>query len=80
MGRSTVPAVPQRQVHRDSPSVDLSVIVPAYNETARLPDMFLITLAHLDSTGTSLGHSYEVLVVDHSRNGIADLAHKLSAQ
>ena len=66
---------------RDSPSVDLSVIVPAYNETARLPDMFSTTLAHLESTRTSSGRSYEVLVVDDgSRDGTADLALKLGAQ
>ncbi|OCH86549.1 Alg5-prov protein [Obba rivulosa] len=34
----------------DPPSVDLSVIIPAYNEFARLPDMLATTIAHLDST------------------------------
>ena len=64
---------------RDSPSVDLSVVVPAYNETVRLPDMFSTTLTHLESTRTSRGRSYEVLVVDDgSRDGTADLALKLS--
>ena len=43
--------------------------------------MFSITLAHLESTRTSLGRSYEVLVVDDgSRDGTADLALKLGAQ
>ncbi|TFK80592.1 glycosyltransferase family 2 protein [Polyporus arcularius HHB13444] len=66
---------------RDSPSVDLTVVIPAYNETARLPDMFSTTLAHLESTRTSQGRSYEVLVVDDgSRDGTADLALKLGAQ
>ncbi|RPD52354.1 glycosyltransferase family 2 protein [Lentinus tigrinus ALCF2SS1-7] len=66
---------------RDSPSVDLSVVIPAYNETARLPDMFSTTLAHLESTRTSQGRSYEVLIVDDgSRDGTADLALKLGAQ
>ncbi|KAI1787026.1 glycosyltransferase family 2 protein [Ganoderma leucocontextum] len=63
----------------DSPSVDLTVVVPAYNETARLPTMFSTTLAHLESTRSS--RSYEVLVVDDgSRDGTADLALKLGAQ
>ncbi|TBU23145.1 glycosyltransferase family 2 protein [Dichomitus squalens] len=64
---------------RDSPSVDLTVVIPAYNETARLPEMFSTTLAHLESTRSS--RSYEVLVVDDgSRDGTADLALKLGAQ
>ncbi len=66
---------------RDSPSVDLTVVIPAYNETARLPDMFSSTLAHLEATRTSQGRSYEVLVVDDgSRDGTADLALKLGTQ
>ncbi|PIL27981.1 transporter [Ganoderma sinense ZZ0214-1] len=63
----------------DSPSVDLTVVIPAYNETERLPSMFATTLAHLESTRSS--RSYEVLVVDDgSRDGTADLALKLGAQ
>ena len=43
--------------------------------------MFSTTLAHLESTRTSSGRSYEVLVVDDgSRDGTADLALKLGAQ
>ncbi|EMD39386.1 glycosyltransferase family 2 protein [Gelatoporia subvermispora B] len=34
----------------DPPSIDLSVIIPAYNESKRLPDMLATTIAHLDST------------------------------
>nr|VWO97038.1 Glycosyltransferase [Ganoderma boninense] len=63
----------------DSPSVDLTVVIPAYNETERLPTMFSTTLAHLESTRSS--RSYEVLIVDDgSRDGTADLALKLGAQ
>ncbi len=63
----------------DSPSVDLTVVIPAYNETERLPTMFSTTLAHLESTRSS--RSYEVLVVDDgSRDDTAALALKLGAQ
>ncbi|KAM5529983.1 hypothetical protein V8D89_016350 [Ganoderma adspersum] len=63
----------------DSPSVDLTVVIPAYNETERLPTMFSTTLAHLESTRSS--RTYEVLIVDDgSRDGTADLALKLGAQ
>ncbi|OJT11079.1 Dolichyl-phosphate beta-glucosyltransferase [Trametes pubescens] len=69
--------LPLPSVH-DAGSVDLSVIIPAYNETARLPEMFSTTLAHLESTRP---RSYEVLVVDDgSSDGTADLALKLSLE
>ncbi|KAI0730411.1 glycosyltransferase family 2 protein [Earliella scabrosa] len=66
---------------RDPPTLDLSVIIPAYNESARLPDMFKTTLAHLEGTRAGKARTYEVLVVDDgSRDGTADLALKLGAQ
>jgi dolichyl-phosphate beta-glucosyltransferase len=56
----------------DEPDVDLSVIVPAYNEVDRLAVMLDDCFAHLD---TRPGLSLEVLVVDDgSRDGTADAA------
>ncbi|KIJ34799.1 glycosyltransferase family 2 protein [Sphaerobolus stellatus SS14] len=45
----------------DPPSVALSVIVPAYNETDRLTPMLEAALEHLTSGST---RSYEVVIVD----------------
>eukprot|EP00051_Salpingoeca_urceolata_P029308 m.489547 g.489547 ORF g.489547 m.489547 type:complete len:319 (+) comp26846_c0_seq1:147-1103(+) len=48
-----------------APEVDLSLVVPAYKETARLPGMLKVTLSYL-KTRTDL--SYEVIVVDDGSN------------
>lgn len=46
----------------DSPgSVDLSVVVPAYNETLRLPPMLTTAVDHLS---TIPSRSYEIIIVD----------------
>lgn len=45
----------------DPGSIDLTVVVPAYNETGRLPSMLETTLAHLD---TKKKRTYEILIVD----------------
>lgn len=45
---------PLPSVH-DAPEVDLTVVVPAYNETARMPDMLRAALDHLESTAASTG-------------------------
>jgi len=49
-----------------APLVTLSVIVPAYNEEYRLPQMLDETLMYLEgrAAASSLGFSYEVVVVD----------------
>ncbi|CAE8650193.1 unnamed protein product, partial [Polarella glacialis] len=47
-----------------APEVTLSVIVPAYNEEYRLPQMLDETLTYLESRGGSSAFSYEVIVVD----------------
>lgn len=55
-----------------APEVALSVIVPAYNEEHRLPQMLDETLNYLEAraAGSALGFSYEVIVVDDgSRDG-----------
>ncbi|KDQ19600.1 glycosyltransferase family 2 protein [Botryobasidium botryosum FD-172 SS1] len=46
----------------DPASVQLSVVVPAYNESTRLPPMLRTTLAHLASVRPA--RTYEVLIVD----------------
>lgn len=45
----------------DPGSVDLSVVIPAYNETERLPSMLTTTVAHLSTKKT---RSFEILIVD----------------
>ncbi|KAJ3188696.1 dolichyl-phosphate beta-glucosyltransferase [Gaertneriomyces sp. JEL0708] len=50
---------------RDLPSVTLSVVVPAYNETVRLPVMLTEALAFLDTRCQEDGDfTYEVIIVD----------------
>ncbi|KAI9325342.1 nucleotide-diphospho-sugar transferase [Obelidium mucronatum] len=59
-----------------SPSVDLSVIVPAYNETKRLPIMLTETLDFLEERKLrDQSLTYEVLIVDDgSKDGTSLLA------
>lgn len=45
----------------DAPSVVLSVVVPAFNETDRLTPMLEIALSHLNSVKS---RTYEVIIVD----------------
>jgi dolichyl-phosphate beta-glucosyltransferase len=47
---------------QDSSTVDLTIVVPAYNETERLPDMMAATIRHLTSLKGK--RTYEILVVD----------------
>ncbi|KAI0630440.1 Alg5-prov protein [Trametes polyzona] len=69
--------LPLPSIH-DPAEVDLTVVIPAYNETERLPAMFSTTLAHLASVPS---RTYEVLVVDDgSTDGTADLALKLALE
>ncbi|KAF8581536.1 glycosyltransferase family 2 protein [Ramaria rubella] len=60
----------------DEASIDLSVIIPAYNETERLTPMLEVTLTHL------LGHpsrSYELVIVDDgSKDATVSLALSLA--
>ncbi|XP_017047802.1 dolichyl-phosphate beta-glucosyltransferase [Drosophila ficusphila] len=60
----------------DSPSLDLSVIVPAYNEEQRLPAMLDECLAFLEQkSGGSPTFSYEVIVVsDGSQDATVKVA------
>lgn len=84
------PTTPQPlPVLSDPASVDLSVIIPAFNETARLPTMLQTTVSHLAKTfsnpklqrtasSASSGcprRTYEILIVD---DGSTDETTKLS--
>lgn len=56
--------------------MDLTVVIPAYNETARLPSMLTSTINHLS---TIPKRTYEIIIVDDgSSDGTADLALKLA--
>ena len=62
----------------DAASLDLSVIVPAYNETERLPSMLSSTLEHLASFPK---RTFEIVVVDdHSSDGTAAFVLKHAAE
>lgn len=66
---------PLPSIH-DAASVDLTVVIPAYNECERLPEMFSSTVAHLSSVP---GRTYEIVVVDDgSQDGTAEVALKLA--
>ncbi|CAE7246219.1 ALG5 [Symbiodinium pilosum] len=47
-----------------APEVILSVVVPAYNEEYRIPQMLDETLTYLEGRGASSSFSYEIIVVD----------------
>jgi len=67
------PTKPQRLPSLfDPPSVDLSVIVPAYNETERLTPMLEAALEHLL---TLKSRTYEIIIIDDgSKDGTVALA------
>ncbi|KZT68674.1 glycosyltransferase family 2 protein [Daedalea quercina L-15889] len=62
----------------EPPSLDLSVIVPAYNETERLPGMLRDAINHLNKPALK-GRTYEFVVVDDgSSDDTAQLALKFA--
>jgi dolichyl-phosphate beta-glucosyltransferase len=62
----------------DAASLDLSIIIPAYNETKRLPSMLSSTLEHLASFPK---RTFEILIVDDgSSDATATFALKLAAE
>lgn len=62
----------------DAPSLDLSIIVPAYNETERLPSMLQDAIDHLTKSAPK-GRTHEFVVVDDgSTDGTAELALKFA--
>ncbi|KAG1850894.1 hypothetical protein F4604DRAFT_1959269 [Suillus subluteus] len=65
----------------DVGSIDFSVIIPAYNETSRLPSMLEITLNHLTSTSIRQTCTYELFIVeDGSKDDTSALALELAQQ
>ncbi|KAL1693559.1 glycosyltransferase family 2 protein [Schizophyllum commune] len=63
----------------DPSTIDLTVVIPAFNETERLPDMLTSAIDHLRVTPLKL--SYEILIVDDgSTDGTAEASLKLAAQ
>jgi dolichyl-phosphate beta-glucosyltransferase len=65
----------------DVGSIDLSVIIPAYNETSRLPSMLETTLDHLNSASIQQTRTYELVIVDDgSKDDTSALALKLTQQ
>ena len=68
--------LPLGSVHDTKPAVDLTVVIPAYNETSRLPSMLKSTVDHL---ATVPKRTHEIIIVDDgSSDGTADLALKLA--
>ncbi|MDX2227017.1 MAG: glycosyltransferase family 2 protein [Verrucomicrobiae bacterium] len=60
-----------------APSLDLSIVVPIYNETENLPEL----LAEIDGVLGPLGLSYEItLVNDGSTDGSETVLERLSSQ
>ncbi|KAJ3997693.1 glycosyltransferase family 2 protein [Lentinula boryana] len=62
----------------DPATVDLSVVIPAYNETERLPIMLEQTISHLRNSKSS-SRTFEILIVDdgstdHTNNASLELA------
>jgi len=63
----------------DPSTVDLTIVIPAYNETERLPEMIAATIKHLTSAGLKDKRSFEILIVnDGSHDGTSATALKLA--
>ncbi|XP_013105929.2 dolichyl-phosphate beta-glucosyltransferase [Stomoxys calcitrans] len=63
----------------DEPTLDLSVIVPAYNEEERMPSMLDECLEYLEAKSKAENFTYEIIVVsDGSSDGTVALALKYS--
>ncbi len=61
-------------------AVDLSIVIPAFNEVPRLPVMLKQAVEHLSSP-SSRGRTVEIIVVDDgSSDGTSDMALKLAEE
>ncbi|KAJ3477460.1 hypothetical protein NLI96_g10447 [Meripilus lineatus] len=70
--------LPLGSIKDAKPAVDLTVVIPAYNETSRLPSMLDSTMSHLSSIPK---RSFEILIVDDgSKDGTSDFALKLAGK
>src|SRR5437660_2527741 len=63
----------------DNPSVELSVVIPAYNESKRLPEMLKEAIGFLEQKRKSdKNFNYEILVVDDgSQDDTTEVALKI---
>ncbi|KAL5492553.1 ALG5 [Sanghuangporus weigelae] len=65
-------------ITKSTASVDLTIVIPAFNEVPRLPSMLVTTIEHLAKPECSK-RTYEILIVDDgSSDGTADLAVNLA--
>ncbi|KAL5536761.1 hypothetical protein ACEPAF_584 [Sanghuangporus sanghuang] len=65
-------------ITKSTASIDLSIVIPAFNEVPRLPSMLVTTIEHLAKPECSR-RTYEILIVDDgSSDGTADLAVNLA--
>ncbi|RDB15343.1 Dolichyl-phosphate beta-glucosyltransferase [Hypsizygus marmoreus] len=65
----------------DPSTVNLTIVVPAYNETERLPVMMASTIAHLTSPALKDKRTFEILIIDDgSTDGTADTVLRLAAE
>lgn len=74
------PSRPKPLTRLEEPgTVDLTVVVPAYNETERLPAMLAATIDHLTLVGKTSSRTYEILIIDDgSSDGTSATALKLA--
>jgi len=71
--RKSLKPQPLPSIHA-KPEVDLTVVIPAYNETERMPTMLKSTLMHLTSKACR-AKTYELLIVDDgSKDDTSELA------
>ncbi|KAF9269247.1 Alg5-prov protein [Marasmius fiardii PR-910] len=66
---------------QDPSKVDLTVVIPAYNETERLPTMLASTIDHLTSLKKKKKRTFEVIIVDDgSSDGTSAASLKLAGK